>query len=69
MFISFVRYLSAWWRYENTVWQLSNLGDRQLADIGITREDISRVAWKSPRAKVRAKYRRSQCGDNRADHQ
>jgi uncharacterized protein YjiS (DUF1127 family) len=57
MFISFLRYLHAWWRYQNTVWDLSNLGDRELSDLGITRKEIPRVAWEYPYPEDRAKYR------------
>jgi uncharacterized protein YjiS (DUF1127 family) len=45
---SLLGYLRAWWRYQGTVWYLSNLGDRELADIGISRKDITRVACESP---------------------
>lgn len=45
MFISIVRFLQAWKRYGATVQELSHLTDRELADIGITRSDIQRVAW------------------------
>jgi len=57
MFASLRRYLRAWRQYQGTVWYLSNLGDRELADIGITRKDIPRVAWESPDPEDRAKYR------------
>jgi uncharacterized protein YjiS (DUF1127 family) len=36
-----------WRRYNQSVRELSRLGDRELADIGITRGDIPRVAWDS----------------------
>jgi uncharacterized protein YjiS (DUF1127 family) len=49
IFISFLRRLHAWWRYQDTVWQLSNLSDHQLDDIGIKRGDIPRVASGSSR--------------------
>ena len=39
------RFLRAWRRYNDSVRELSRLGDRELADIGITRGDIPRVAW------------------------
>jgi uncharacterized protein YjiS (DUF1127 family) len=45
MFISIVRFLQEWKRYGATVQELSHLTDRELADIGITRSDIQRVAW------------------------
>jgi uncharacterized protein YjiS (DUF1127 family) len=33
-----------WRRYNDSVRELNRLGDRELADIGITRGDIPRVA-------------------------
>jgi len=45
MFAYLLRYLHAWRRYEAAVEELSNLSDRELADIRITRLDIRRVAW------------------------
>ena len=57
IFISFLRYLHAWWQYETTVRELWNLSDRELADLGITRKDITRVASDSPNPEDRAKYR------------
>ena len=34
-----------WRRYNQSLSELNRLGDRELADIGITRGDIPRVAW------------------------
>jgi uncharacterized protein YjiS (DUF1127 family) len=34
-----------WRRYNDSLRELSRLGDHELADIGITRSDIPRVAW------------------------
>jgi uncharacterized protein YjiS (DUF1127 family) len=34
-----------WRRYNESLRELNRLGDRELADIGITRGDIPRVAW------------------------
>jgi uncharacterized protein YjiS (DUF1127 family) len=34
-----------WRRYNRSLRELNRLGDRELADIGITRGDIPRVAW------------------------
>jgi len=34
-----------WRRYNQSLRELSQLGDRELADIGISRSDIHRVAW------------------------
>jgi uncharacterized protein YjiS (DUF1127 family) len=49
MFASLVRMIRAWKRYNRSVAELSILGDRELADIGISRSDISRVAWSAAR--------------------
>jgi len=45
MFASIVRFVRAWRRYNQSIRELSRLGDRELADIGISRSDIRRVAW------------------------
>jgi len=45
MLVPVVRYFHAWKRYGLAVRELSHLSDRELADIGITRSDIPRVAW------------------------
>jgi uncharacterized protein YjiS (DUF1127 family) len=42
---SAIRFLQAWKRYGLAVQELSHLNDRELADIGIARSDIPRVAW------------------------
>ena len=48
MFLSHVlSALRQWRRYNRSLSELSRLGDRELADIGITRGDIPRVAWES----------------------
>ncbi len=39
--------INRWLRYRSTVRQLSRLTDRELNDIGISRSDISAVAWRS----------------------
>jgi uncharacterized protein YjiS (DUF1127 family) len=36
-----------WRRYNTSLRELNRLGDRELADIGITRGDIPRVAWEN----------------------
>lgn len=36
-----------WRRYNQSLRELNRLGDRELADIGISRSDIHRVAWNS----------------------
>jgi len=45
MFGYIVRLISEWNRYNRSLNELNRLGDRELADIGITRSDIVRVAW------------------------
>jgi uncharacterized protein YjiS (DUF1127 family) len=45
MFLAVIRFLQSWRRYNASLRELSQLGDRELADIGITRSDIPRVAW------------------------
>jgi len=45
MLRSIFRFLRSWRRYNASLRQLSHLDDRQLADIGISRSDIPRVAW------------------------
>jgi uncharacterized protein YjiS (DUF1127 family) len=44
MFTCIVRLYQAWRRHEKARRELSHLADRELADIGITRSDIERVA-------------------------
>jgi uncharacterized protein YjiS (DUF1127 family) len=45
MSLNIVGFLQNWSRYGAAVRELSNLSDRELADIGITRSDIPRIAW------------------------
>jgi uncharacterized protein YjiS (DUF1127 family) len=45
MLTSIIGYLQSWRRYGAAVRELANLSDRELADIGITRSDIPRLAW------------------------
>jgi uncharacterized protein YjiS (DUF1127 family) len=45
MFTTIVRFLRSWKRYNRSLNELNRLGDRELADIGISRSDIPRVAW------------------------
>ena len=47
MLLSIFRFLRGWRRYNISLRQLSHLDDRQLADIGISRSDIPRIAWTS----------------------
>ena len=42
-----VRMLRGWRRYDEYLRELNRLDDRELADIGIARCDIQRVAWES----------------------
>ncbi|HKY86922.1 MAG TPA: DUF1127 domain-containing protein [Pseudorhodoplanes sp.] len=42
-----VRFLRQWRTYDTSLRELSRLGDRELADIGISRSDISRIAWEN----------------------
>ena len=44
MLTSFIRFVQSWRQYGETVRELSNLNDRELADLGITRSDIPHVA-------------------------
>ena len=51
MFISrFIGLLRAWWRYNESIRELTRLNDRELADIGISRSEIATVAWQNARA-------------------
>jgi uncharacterized protein YjiS (DUF1127 family) len=45
MFASIVRFIREYRRYNQSLSELSRLGDRELADIGLSRSDIPRVAW------------------------
>ena len=48
MFLSHIaRFLRQWRAYDASIQELSRLGDRELADIGISRSDIPRVAWQN----------------------
>jgi uncharacterized protein YjiS (DUF1127 family) len=49
MLLATMRLLKSWKRYGDAVQELSHFSDRELADIGITRGDISRVAWEHAR--------------------
>jgi uncharacterized protein YjiS (DUF1127 family) len=44
MLISLIRYVRKWREYGAAVRELSNLNDRELADIGITRSEIPHIA-------------------------
>ena len=45
MFTALVRFIQQWKRYNRSLSELSRLGDRELADIGISRSDVPRLAW------------------------
>ena len=45
MFVAIIQLFQVWRRYNAGIRELSRLGDRELADIGITRGDIERIAW------------------------
>ena len=45
-----IRLVRSWWRYNESVRELTRLNDRELADIGISRSDIPAVAWQNARA-------------------
>ena len=45
MLVAILGFLRAWKRYNASLNELYQLGDRELADIGITRSDIPRIAW------------------------
>jgi uncharacterized protein YjiS (DUF1127 family) len=49
MVFSIIRFFHAWKRYGLAMNELSHLSDRELADIGITRGDIPRIAWEQAR--------------------
>jgi uncharacterized protein YjiS (DUF1127 family) len=44
-------FIQHWKRYERVVQELSRLSDRELADIGITRGDIDRIAGERPNSR------------------
>jgi uncharacterized protein YjiS (DUF1127 family) len=45
MLATIVRIIREYHSYSRSVAELTRLGDRELADIGISRSDIPRVAW------------------------
>ena len=49
MLKSIARRFHAWRRYDAAMSELSHLSDRELADIGISRSDIPRLAWMDAR--------------------
>jgi uncharacterized protein YjiS (DUF1127 family) len=44
---SIVRAIQGWRKFNDNLRELNSLGDRELADIGLSRSDIPRVAWES----------------------
>jgi uncharacterized protein YjiS (DUF1127 family) len=44
---SIVRLLRSWRAYNANLSELYSMNDRDLADIGISRSDIPRVAWEA----------------------
>ena len=70
MLLSIIRYFNTWKRYGVAVDELSHLSDRELADIGITRSDIPRIAWEQSRhfgiKPITLSYRHSAPGFGRA---
>ena len=47
MFLAIVRFVQSWKDYNSTLRELNHLSDRELADVGISRSDIPRIAWNS----------------------
>jgi uncharacterized protein YjiS (DUF1127 family) len=47
MLLGLIHFFQVWRRYNEGLNELSQLGDRELADIGITRSDIPRIAWEN----------------------
>lgn len=45
MLAAIIDFYRTWKRYGSAIHELSHLSDRELADIGITRSDIPRLAW------------------------
>ena len=45
MLVAILNFLQSWRRYNASLNELNQLGDRELADIGITRSDIPHIAW------------------------
>jgi uncharacterized protein YjiS (DUF1127 family) len=51
MFIAnIIRKINSWMRYRRNLVELGRLTDRELADIGIARQDLNRMAWEAARA-------------------
>jgi uncharacterized protein YjiS (DUF1127 family) len=50
MLLSIVRFIQRWRQYNESLRELSRLSDRELADIGISRSEITRAAWEASNA-------------------
>jgi uncharacterized protein YjiS (DUF1127 family) len=50
LFSNLVRMVRIWRNYDKSLRELNRLGDRELADIGISRSDIQRIAWENARS-------------------
>jgi len=44
-----VRWFRMWSKYQQGIRELSQLDDRELADIGISRSEITQIAWQDAR--------------------
>jgi len=40
-----IRWFRMWSKYQHGIRELSQLDDRELADIGISRSEITQIAW------------------------
>jgi uncharacterized protein YjiS (DUF1127 family) len=49
MLAQLIRIFRAWRRYDANLRELSSLGDRELAEIGVSRSEIQRIAWETAR--------------------
>jgi uncharacterized protein YjiS (DUF1127 family) len=47
MLVAIINFLRSWRNYNASLRELYRLSDRELADIGLTRSDIPRIAWDS----------------------
>ena len=45
-----IRFLQRWRRYNRSLRELSQLSDRELADIGINRAEIQAVSWSAAKS-------------------
>jgi uncharacterized protein YjiS (DUF1127 family) len=45
MLVAIINFIRSWKQYNTSLRELYQLSDRELADIGITRSDIPRIAW------------------------